>query len=98
MHFSSPAGEVNFSRGPLWEEMSFVFLMKNESEWAVGIGGGLGQVLFWSCQVTGIPLRLFHPTRDGLIETRWGGGGGSRGGGGGGGQMEKSFAFFVCPE
>ena len=89
---------MNFSRGPLWEEMSFVFLMKNESEWAVGIGGGLGQVLFWSCQVTGIPLRLFHPTRDGLIETRWGGGGGSRGGGGGGGQMEKSFAFFVCPE
>lgn len=44
--------------------------MKYESEWAVGIGGGLGQVLFWSCQVTGIPLRLFHPTRDGLIETR----------------------------
>lgn len=45
--FSSPAGEVNFSRGALWEEMSFVFfLMKNESEWAVGIRGGLGQVLF----------------------------------------------------
>lgn len=72
------------------------FLIKNENKWAVGISGGLGQVLFWSCWVTGIPLRFFHPTRDGLIEMSWWWVEGRELGVEG--RWEKSFAFFVCSE